>query len=769
MRYVRFWRGSSNDFEHITYKQEDTMYFVIQPDTNSFIIYLGDNELLSGDDLNSSSIDALEDVIIGKNLHDRQVLMYDALQECWVNASLDKAAGAYVGPTADFQGLPGMLPGAPAGSSDLFFRSDGKWVEQHIEKINNLEGLEHYELIGNITANWDSINKNDLIIIEDANYDTAYYYTGSEWISLSNKKLMNEIEKRPVAYTETVTEPLEITWDGAWGGRPYIVLQQNGFEGTCLVKVSNEFFDAEQLRSGYVTYGGVGDRTVPISELSIQTLKIGNAIIHMVMLDDIGLLFSASENVNVDGLQAEKGIYFFSSSFLDEADTTTLQRLYVSSLSFPSVTYTKYYKLDNNFVDAEWMATESTGVGTKEFSLSRASDAFVLGGVVNNEPLIRLDSRLYTEEELLGARLIVTAEGFDFSWVAVFTEVDEGITIAGMEGVSGMVLLISTPAIQGLPEGLYLSLEGFTVDFTQTSATLEIFNATGQTIPNKLPNKFLDLDWIPKTETTQEVLYEGSVSGSSSIGLKNEPQLLDLDTVLVFHVGDDVREVRGLGATVPIGIVAYKYDFPNGGYIAVTASADNGTQMEYSVESETNVLITLLKRVPNPIPSYFLPDGIGSAAVITINNRIADGIGGHEAEISEAWNGGGRVVLQFTDGSLTLLSFLTHLNGMMATAVTARGEVYLFDSLSGRNGLALDIWGMVDDPARVLFKAEGSTGFIPTALNSTLTAGSTLPAQEGAVFTAINNLQTQFDNFQTRVATITETLESTLSGGAVNG
>jgi hypothetical protein len=572
----------------------------------------------------------------------------------------------------------------------------------------------------------------------------------------------SHILNRPF-YSETVTEPFEIKWDGAWGGRPYIVLQQQGFEGICLVKVSDEFFDAEQLRSGYVTFGG-GDETIPISELSVQTMKIGNAIIHAVLLENVVLLYSVSENVNVDGVQAEKGIYFFSTCFIDEIDTKTLQRVYVSSLSFPSVTYTKYYKLDNNFVDAEWMATESTGVGTKNFSLSRASDSFVLGGVINNEPFIRLDSRLYTEEELLGARLIVTLGGVDFSWVAVHTEVDAGITIAVMEGVDGTVRLISCPANQDLPEGLYLSVEGFNVDFTKTSATLEIFNATGQTIPNKLPNQFLDLDWIPKTETTQEVLFEGSVSGYSGIGLENEPQLLDLDTVLLFHVGDDVREVRGGGVALPIGMVVYPYALPNGEYIMVQASTE-GTRMEYSVESEIHVTITLLKRVPNPIPSYFLPDGIGSAAVITINNRVEDGIVGHETEISEAWNGGGRVVLQFTDVSLTLLSFSLNLDGVSAIGVSDAGRFYLYDPLSRGNGWALRLDAELDVPY-ILYKGSGQTEFVPTALNSTLTEGSTLPAQEGATFTAIHGLETKFNDFQTIVTQANEILETTLNGGA---
>lgn len=563
----------------------------------------------------------------------------------------------------------------------------------------------------------------------------------------------SHILNRPF-YSETVTEPLEITWDGAWGGRPYIVLQQEGFEGLCLVKVSDEFFDAEQLRSGYVTVGGGGEETIPISELSIQTTTIGNAIAHAVMLDTTILLFSVSENVNVDGIQAEKGIYFLSLSFMEDGNDE-IYRAYVSSLSFPSVTYTKYYKLDNNFVNAEWMATESTGVGTKKFYLSRASDSFVLGGVINNEPLIRLDSRIYTEEELLGARLIVTFEGVDFSWVATYTGVEAGITIAVMAGVEGTVRLLSYPPNMDHPEGLYLSVEGFNVDFTQTSATLEIYNATGQSLPNKLPNKFLDLDWIPKAETMQEVLYEGSVSGYSSFSLSNEPQLLDLDTVLVFHVGDDVREVRGLGASL-IGTVAYPYAFPSGEYIVVQASTE-GIRIEFNVESETYVSITLLKRVPNPIPSYFLPDGIGSAAVITINNRIEVGIGGHEAEILEAWNGGGRVVLQFTDVSLTLLSFSLNLDGVEAIGVSDVGRFYLFDALSGSYGWALRLDAELDVPC-ILYKGAGRTEFAPTFLNSKLTEGSTLPAQEGAVFTAIQNLENT-------IGTLNQDLENRLNGG----
>lgn len=570
----------------------------------------------------------------------------------------------------------------------------------------------------------------------------------------------SHILNRPF-HSETVTEPLEITWDGVWGGRPYMVIEHDGLDGIAFIKVSDTVFDLEQLKDSYVTifssYGDLPNATIPFSSLEVTSIDLGTGFAHMITSDGLPAFAILTKDVFFEGNSYEKGTYFGIVRLSDSAEGDyTLYSIYTSSLSFPSVTYTKYYKLDNNFVDAEWMATESTGVGTKKFSLSRASDSFVLGGVINNEPLIRLDSRIYTEEELLGARLIVTLEGVDFSWVAIYTEVYEGITIAVMEGIAGTCRLISYPQNMEFPEGLYLSVEVFSVDFTKTSGTLEIYNATGQSLPDKLPNKFLDLDWIPKAETTQEVLYEGAISGSSSIRLENEPLLLDLDTVLLFQVGADIREVRGIGAALPVGVVGYPYAFPSDEYIMVQASSE-GIWMEFSVESVTQVTITLLKREPNPIPSYFLPDGIGSAAVITINNGIEDGIGGHEAEILEAWNGGGRVVLQFTDVSLTLLSFSLNLDGVEALGVRATGRFYLFNTLSRGNGWALELDADRDVPY-ILYKRAGQTEFAPAFLNSTLTEGSTLPAQEGAVFTAIQNLENT-------IGTLNQDLENRLNGG----
>ena len=573
----------------------------------------------------------------------------------------------------------------------------------------------------------------------------------------------SHILNRPF-YSETVTEPFEIKWDGAWGGRPYIVLYQNGFEGICLVKVSDEFFDAEQLRSGYVTIGGAGgDETIPISELSIKTLKIGNAIAHAVMLENDVLLFSVPENLNVDGLQAEKGIYFFSTCFIDEIDTKTLQRIYVSSLSFPSVTYTKYYKLDNNFVDAEWMATESTGVGTKKFSLVNFYDALIVGGIYASMPIVQLDSRPYTEEELKGARLTFDIENVPLAWtVANTVTIDNGLAATMLcisDNVAFYLLSMEEDGILDelpLKKGLYI-LTDLAEDFSEVSnLTLEIFNVTGQTIPNKLPNKFLDLDWVPKADTYTELLYEGTIEGEGNEVIPFDPQLLDLDTTLLLTANGVTIEARAAGT--PLFGVLYFFHYTEEEIITVSSDG-TAAYLDYIVaEPMMDVSIRIVKKAANPIPRHFLPEGVGNKVVVEIDHPLEDGLGGYEATIEEAWNSGATVVLQFSDYTLSLLSFEPNLDGVDATAATNEGRVYLFDPVERGNGWALNIRDLADNPASVLYKAEGSTEFVPTFLNSTLTEGSTLPAQEGAVFTAIQSLKNT-------IGTLNQDLENRLNGG----
>lgn len=561
-------------------------------------------------------------------------------------------------------------------------------------------------------------------------------------------------------YSETVTEPLEITWDGVWGGRPYNVVLREGIEGLVMVKVTDMVFTVEQLRGAYVTMQGAESETVPVSDFEIKDDSIGTLGVYNISAAGLPLVTVITEDGAIDGISFEKGTYFL---LISGRENNEFIREFVSSLSFPSVTYTKYYKLDNNFVDAEWMATESTGEGTKKFELKSIYDAALLGAIDENSIAFRLDSRFYTKEELLGARLILSVtDAYQFSFVAAYEDnTFSGVVAYRMigleEGTEIVLLSVEEDSEVTLEKGLYLAIDGFGAD-EEISGTLEIYNVTGQSFPNKLPNKFLDLDWVPKSETYLKDIYSGSLSGNGEIQLPYDSQLTDLDTVLLFTVNGVTREVRGAGASWFVDIAGYIYFLSSENYISVYANGDNAA-LQYTLSEDAEVTIRMVKKVPNPIPKEFLPVGILGPVVIEIDHALAEGLSGYETEIEEAWNNGARVTLQFTDFSMTLLSFrFVMLDGVYATAVTTEGRVYLFDPLDRGNGWALNIKDVGNNPASVLYKEEGSTEFVPTALNATLTEGSTLPAQEGAVFTAIQTLKNT-------IGTLNQDLENRLNGG----
>lgn len=573
----------------------------------------------------------------------------------------------------------------------------------------------------------------------------------------------SHILNRPF-YSETVTEPLEITWDGVWGGRPYMAIG----ETAAFVKLSDTVFDLEQLKDSYVTVTFSANEstiaTVPFSELDVETVDVGSGIAYMILSDGIPVLAILTADVDFEGNTYEKGTYFGKTRMYDDSgESNAIYALYTSALSFPSVTYTKYYKLDNNFVDAEWMATESTGVGTKKFSLVNFSDAIAVGGVDQNFPIVQLDSRPYTEEELRSARLTFYIENTPLAWTVANTEkTDNGLiaTMIGIEGEASFYLFSveENGFFNELPlkKGLYIFTD-VAMDFSGVSnITLEIFNATGQTIPNKLPNKFLDLDWIPKADTYTEVLYEGTIEGEGQESIPFDPQLLDLDTTLLLTANGVTMEARAAGT--PLLGVLYVFTYTGAEYIGVT-SVGTEAYLSYNVaEPMTDVSIRIVKKAANPIPRYFLPEGVGNKVVVEIDHTLADGLEGYEATINEAWNSGATVVLQFSDYTLSVLSFAQNLDGIFATAITESGRIYLFDALGRQDGWALNIQAEKEHPASVLYKAEGSTEFVPTPLNSTLTEGSTLPAQEGAVFTAIQNLENT-------IGTLNQDLENRLNGG----
>ena len=565
-------------------------------------------------------------------------------------------------------------------------------------------------------------------------------------------------------YSETVTEPLEITWDGAWGGRPYIVLQIGDLGGIALVKISDEFFDFEKTEVVSVTATvSEEEQSVPISELYVRTV---DDEVSQILYEGYPLVFSVAKDMSAGDIELSKGTYFARIVELD--DEVGLVTAFVSALSLSAVTYEKYHKLSNEYVDAEWMATESAGEGEKRFDLETVADLFILGERKGGVNLYRLDSRAYTKDELLSARLTLRLQGFEVTYAVVGAEEGNDFVSALLVGFTDSFVLLSVfqdADIDGaiFEKGLYFAVADNDIDLNeleQAQATLEIFRAAGQLVPNKLPNKFLDVDWVPKAETYTELLYSGELSpeGAEDDTIQYDSQLRDLDTVLLFEIDGVTREARCVGTNFPgYSEVAYIVVLDNGDLLSVIVGSTIA-YLEYILTEPVSVSIKIVKKRPNPLPSYFLPSGLGSSVVVKINNSLSDGLDGYEIEINTAWNSGARVVLSFTDATLTLLSFELNLDGVAAVGVTPWGHIYLFNPLDRGDDWALSLSARSDDGASVLFKANGDTEFKPTELNSTLTEGSTLPAQEGAVFTAIQELRDT-------IGTLNQDLENRLNGG----
>ena len=195
-KYVKFLRGTPSAYEKAT-KYDDTLYFISEPGDSNITLYLGE-KLVAGDDLSKGSIDALKDVMISEGLADKQILVYDALNELWVNKNANEALDTYVGATANTAGVAGLVPPTEeVGQTNLFLRSDGKWAEiaggakidNHIVNIFN-ESRKSHEVILQEAAAQFTPEKGDLIIIIDTiigDYEqrTAYTYADT-WIALNS-------------------------------------------------------------------------------------------------------------------------------------------------------------------------------------------------------------------------------------------------------------------------------------------------------------------------------------------------------------------------------------------------------------------------------------------------------------------------------------------------------------------------------------------------------------------------------------------------------
>ena len=84
INYVKFYRGSKQAFDKITYKNPDVLYFITSSDSDRGALYLGE-KLISRD---VGILTDLEDILISENLQNNQILVYNTDNGKWENNQL---------------------------------------------------------------------------------------------------------------------------------------------------------------------------------------------------------------------------------------------------------------------------------------------------------------------------------------------------------------------------------------------------------------------------------------------------------------------------------------------------------------------------------------------------------------------------------------------------------------------------------------------------------------------------------------------------------
>lgn len=210
--YVKFLRGTPAAWESIITKDPDTLYFIAEPNATKGNLYLG-NKLISGGGSGTAvTIGDLQDVLIGANVPDNAVLIYDDTSNIWEPVSLATAiaqvVGVMTGATAERDGLAGMVPQPLAGQQGLFLRGDGVWANPTANVESSLAALRGSDTTGTIRE--IAINAiDDLLSNAPENLDTLQEL--AQWIADHEEEFnfASDIQNLTDSLFGTVSDPEE--------------------------------------------------------------------------------------------------------------------------------------------------------------------------------------------------------------------------------------------------------------------------------------------------------------------------------------------------------------------------------------------------------------------------------------------------------------------------------------------------------------------------------------------------------------------------------
>lgn len=192
INYVKFSRGTKAEYFAQESYDEDTLYFISNPDSDVGELYLGNVLIASGihGAENGLDLNDLQDVLVTE-LTDTSLLVYDIEQKKWINKSIEEFT--FSGNTATAGAIAGLVPPVKAGTEKLYLCSDGTWAAitsseisaGKIISVENIDNIPHLELLAETISN---PRAGDIIIIQDIlteqKYEHfGYIYNGSAWIA----------------------------------------------------------------------------------------------------------------------------------------------------------------------------------------------------------------------------------------------------------------------------------------------------------------------------------------------------------------------------------------------------------------------------------------------------------------------------------------------------------------------------------------------------------------------------------------------------------
>jgi hypothetical protein len=124
--YVKFMRGSTNAYNKLQVKDDDTLYFLSDNDGKEGSLYLG-TKLIAGPDVaGATSLGELSDILLTPGMDYDAILMYDSIEMKWKDYSFN--ALTFRAATETLEGASGFVPAPSHSERNLFLRGDGTWA-----------------------------------------------------------------------------------------------------------------------------------------------------------------------------------------------------------------------------------------------------------------------------------------------------------------------------------------------------------------------------------------------------------------------------------------------------------------------------------------------------------------------------------------------------------------------------------------------------------------------------------------------------------------